>query len=62
MAIVATNETLSQISLPDESQIEGVSLTLMYTPPDIADLRAKAAEDLTDTEVQVIAAFDRLGV
>lgn len=62
MAIVATEETFFQTSLPDESLVDGVRVVLTYTPPDIAELRAKAAEDLTNTEAQVIAAFDRLGV
>ncbi len=62
MPIVASEETFYQTSLPDESIVDGVRVTLSYTPPDIANLRAKPAEELTDTEVQVIAAFDRLGV
>lgn len=62
MPIVAFDETVFETSAPDESIIQGAEMRLRFTPPDIATLRAKAVEDLTDTEVQVIAAFDRLGV
>lgn len=62
MPILSSDETFYQTSLPDESTVEGVKLSLSYTPPDIEELRAKPAGDLTPTEVEVIAAFDRLGV
>lgn len=62
MAIVAFDETIFQTSAPDESIIEGAEMRIRFTPPDIATLRAKPVEDLTDTEAEVIAAFDRLGV
>ena len=44
MPIVASEETFYQTSLPDESIVDGVRVTLNYTPPDIANLRAKPAE------------------